>query len=220
MMLSVSVIILCFSCCSQKKEEAPDKSGTEKQQKERGNISVQSNQSFLDFCYGLPPSLGKTLSPTLIEQIKSIASDTTNLGAPLPPSASNFILRGPPDSDVLSLEVKLNSNKLAGLDFTLKLSHEFAEKHKTDLLATYREVGSRSIELLNDKLEIVAYPAFDYRNRQNSNLYAVTFNTEGLTRLVLFDSLSVSADQVIPTTDSLPPGLLEKARDMIKKQNE
>lgn len=138
----------------------------------------------------------------------------------MPPAASDFVLRGSPDSGVLSLLVKLNSNKLTGLDFTLRSSHQFAEKHTADLLTNYLEVGSRSIELLNDKLEIVTYPAFDYRNRQNSNLHAVTFNAEGLTRLVLFDSLSVSADQVIPTTDSLPPGLLEKARDIIKKQND
>jgi hypothetical protein len=212
------VILLAFAvfACSPKQKKTVDQMGSKSQTvKADANIAEVPLRGFDS---DLPATIGNTISKALLDTINASMSNFPDPQSPAPSSMRRLLAKGDPASELVSISVVIDNNYLLALDYTLRLANENSGKRKENLLLDYVQQGTRSISLLNDKLEVFDVPIKDYQHKEKSNLRAVAFDATGILRIVLFDSNRTSADALIPTTKSLPPGLLTKAQRFLQTQ--
>ena len=166
----------------------------------------------------LPNALGERLSPSLIYSVGSITTNIQETKNPALPAIRNMLAKGDPSSEMVSTIIRIDGDALISMDFTFRSAHANSEKQKQHLLHDYNQKGNRFISLLNNKLEGFEVSITDYQNRKKPTLHACAFDANGIMRIVMFDSGKINSDVLIPTTKSLPPGLLQKARYSLESQ--
>jgi hypothetical protein len=154
-------------------------------------------------------SLGHSLSQSALDDLKASMMMVPDLQNKNAPSQQHLIARGAPGSEVVSITVRLDGSQVLAIDYTLFTSKPQAQARQQALLKSYEKTGSHNISQLSPTLDIIQVPVSDYQHRTDHNLHAASFDAGGVIRVISFDITRVKAELLMPTVESLPPGLLE-----------
>lgn len=121
--------------------------------------------------------------------------------------------RGP----IRVITVSSKNHTVAAIELTLDDGEPGGVKLKEDLLKGYMHRKSHAVTMLSPNLE-ESVQLFDELGRPSTRARVLTQAQGQVARIIIFDESMVAAERMLPSTKHLPPGLLEKARSIMERQ--
>ncbi len=117
------------------------------------------------------------------------------------------------------ITVSIKDQTVAAIDLVIDTATPNGKELSNKLLTGYKKVCSHKTTMLTVSLDEDTQ-TFEELERPSARSRALTLNNSNGSKIIFFAADLLSLDQVMPSVDQLPLGLLEKARALAKKQKD